>query len=241
VVAFQASQLPNPVVEVAAAGHAPHRVKAEHTLKPVFADVPPGRFAALAPEAALTVRLLDRKAGSRDAVLGAATFAAGAAVGGPMRGRARSGRTPSGPRGAGPPRLSRRLPAHVAHLDSRPLTASPASGGPARETRLRSALPHGMALPATRSNACAPRSAPGGLGRACCGAPGGGAGFEGPLYVWLPLVPPRTALGWRARRTSSVVLEEGDGVPELQVGQPTVLRAAACAARCAASVLPAAT
>jgi hypothetical protein len=162
VVAFQASQLPNPVVEVAAAGHAPHRVKAEHTLKPVFADVPPGRFAALAPEAALTVRLLDRKAGSRDAVLGAATFAAGAAVGGPMRGRARSGRTPSGPRGAGPPRLSRRLPAHVAHLDSRPLTASPASGGPARETRLRSALPHGMALPATRSNACAPRSAPGG-------------------------------------------------------------------------------
>jgi hypothetical protein len=109
-----------------------------------------------------------------------------------------------------------------------------------RETRLCGALPHGTAQPAPRSNACAPRGAPG-SGRAGCGAPGGGAGFEGPLYVWLPLVPPRTALGWRARRTSSVVLEEGDGVPELQVGHPTGCRAAACAPRRAAAGLPAAT
>lgn len=44
----------------------------------------------------------------------------------------------------------------------------------------------------------------------------GSGAVEGPVYVWLPLVAPRTALGWRGRRAGSVVLEEGDGVPELQ-------------------------
>lgn len=98
-VAFQASQLPNPVVEVGAAGHGPQRVQAEHTLKPVFADVPPARFPALAPDAVLSVRLLDRKAGAREELLGVASFAAARAA--PGRGR-------GGPRhGHGDPRLGR--------------------------------------------------------------------------------------------------------------------------------------
>lgn len=144
VVAFQASQLPNPLVEVTAPGHAPHRAAAAHTLKPVFPDAPPGRFPALAPDAVVTVRLLDRKAGSRDAVLGTASFAAARA--GP------GSQTLLNPRQGG----GRRVGAH-------------------------------------------------------------GSADEGPLYVWLPLVAPRALLGWRARRAGSVVLEEGDGVPELQV------------------------
>ena len=147
VVAFQASQLPNPLVEVTAPGHAPHRAAASHTLKPVFPDAPPGRFPALAPDAVVTVRLLDRKAGSRDAVLGTASFAAARA--GARRGGSRA-------------------------------LLNPKQGGARRVGE------HGSA-------------------------------DAGPLYVWLPLVAPRALLGWRARRAGSVVLEEGDGVPELQV------------------------
>ena len=150
VVAFQASQLPNPLVEVGAPGHAQHRVDAAHTLKPVFPDVPPGRFAALAPDAVITVRLLDRKAGSRDAVLGTASFAA-AHVG-----------AKRGDQGLG---------------SENPLNARQGGGRRVGEY---------------------------------------GSADEGPVYVWLPLSAPRAALGWRARRAGSVVLAEGNGVPELQ-------------------------
>jgi hypothetical protein len=55
VVAFQANQLPNPMVEVAVAGHPTYRVGVLHTLMPRFPQTDAALFKRLQPESMLTV------------------------------------------------------------------------------------------------------------------------------------------------------------------------------------------
>ena len=72
VVAFQAHQLPNPLVEVAVPGHVTYQAAAKQTLKPHFQTAEPARFQRLAADALLTVRLYDDKAGRKKHLLGEA-------------------------------------------------------------------------------------------------------------------------------------------------------------------------
>ena len=72
VVAFQANQLPNPLVEVDVVGHPVYQAAAKQTLKPHFQTAEPARFQRLAADAMLTVRLFDDKAGRKKHLLGEA-------------------------------------------------------------------------------------------------------------------------------------------------------------------------
>ena len=74
VVAFQANQLPNPLVEVSMPGQPTYQVAAKHSLKPHFPTEHPARFERVTQEAALTVRLYDDKAGRRNQLLGEAVL-----------------------------------------------------------------------------------------------------------------------------------------------------------------------
>ena len=70
--AFQANQLPNPLVELAVPGQPVYQVAAKHSLKPHFPSERPARFQRVTQDAALTVRLYDDKAGRRNQLLGEA-------------------------------------------------------------------------------------------------------------------------------------------------------------------------
>ena len=70
--AFQANQLPNPLVEVDVGGHPVYQAAAKQTLKPHFQTAEPARFQRLAADAMLTVRLFDDKAGRKKQLLGKA-------------------------------------------------------------------------------------------------------------------------------------------------------------------------
>ena len=72
VVAFQANQLPNPLVEVSMPGQPAYQVAAKHSLKPHFPTEHPARFERVTQDAAVTVRLYDDKAGRRNQLLGEA-------------------------------------------------------------------------------------------------------------------------------------------------------------------------
>ncbi|BDA48868.1 probable vacuolar protein sorting-associated protein 13A at C-terminar half [Coccomyxa sp. Obi] len=72
VVAFQAHQLPNPLVELTVPGHVAYQAAAKQTLKPHFQTAEPARFQRLASDAMLTVRLYDDKAGRKKQLLGEA-------------------------------------------------------------------------------------------------------------------------------------------------------------------------
>ena len=72
VVAFQAHQLPNPLVEVTVPGHVTYQAAAKQTLKPHFQTAEPARFQRLASDAMMTVRLYDDKAGRKKHLLGEA-------------------------------------------------------------------------------------------------------------------------------------------------------------------------
>jgi hypothetical protein len=74
VVAFQANQLPNPLVEVSVPGHPAYQVSAKHSLKPHFPTEHPARFARVSQDAAVTMRLFDDKAGRRNQLLGEAVL-----------------------------------------------------------------------------------------------------------------------------------------------------------------------
>ena len=73
-VAFQANQLPNPLVEVSMPGQPTYQVAAKHSLKPHFPTEHPARFERVTHDAAVTVRLYDDKAGRRNQLLGEATL-----------------------------------------------------------------------------------------------------------------------------------------------------------------------
>ena len=72
--AFQANQLPNPLVEVSMPGQPTYQVAAKHSLKPHFPTEHPARFERVTHDAAMTVRLYDDKAGRRNQLLGEATL-----------------------------------------------------------------------------------------------------------------------------------------------------------------------
>lgn len=72
--AFQANQLPNPLVEVSMPGQPTYQVAAKHSLKPHFPTEHPARFERVTQEAAVTVRLYDDKAGRRNQLLGEAVL-----------------------------------------------------------------------------------------------------------------------------------------------------------------------
>lgn len=76
VVAFQANQLPNPLVEVSVPGHTTYQAATKHTLKPHFQTAEPARFSRLTADAELTVRLYDDKAGRKKQLLGEARLSA---------------------------------------------------------------------------------------------------------------------------------------------------------------------
>ena len=72
--AFQANQLPNPLVEVSMPGQPTYQVAAKHSLKPHFPTEHPARFERVTHDAAVTVRLYDDKAGRRNQLLGEAVL-----------------------------------------------------------------------------------------------------------------------------------------------------------------------
>ena len=72
--AFQANQLPNPLVEVSVPGQPAYQVSAKHSLKPHFPTEHPACFARVSQDAALTMRLFDDKAGRRNQLLGEAVL-----------------------------------------------------------------------------------------------------------------------------------------------------------------------
>lgn len=74
VVAFQANQLPNPMVEVSVPGHETHRVKAKHTVNPRWETAEPARYKRLSSDSRVTVRLYDQKGKSTLALLGENTI-----------------------------------------------------------------------------------------------------------------------------------------------------------------------
>ena len=74
VVAFQANQLPNPLVELSLPGQPTYQVAAKHSLKPHFPTDHPASFHRVTQDAALTVRLYDDKAGRRNQLLGEAVL-----------------------------------------------------------------------------------------------------------------------------------------------------------------------
>ena len=74
VVAFQANQLPNPLVEISVPGQPVYQVAAKHSLKPHFPTEHPARFERITQDAAVTVRLYDDKAGRRNQLLGEAVL-----------------------------------------------------------------------------------------------------------------------------------------------------------------------
>jgi hypothetical protein len=72
VVAFQANQLPNPLVEISVPGQPAYQVSARQTLKPHFPAAEPARFRRIAADTVVTVRLYDDKAGRKKQLLGEA-------------------------------------------------------------------------------------------------------------------------------------------------------------------------
>ena len=74
VVAFQANQLPNPVVEVSVPGHPSHSVSARHTVNPRWDNAEPASYKRLSSDSRVTVRMLDRKGRSRMTLLGENTI-----------------------------------------------------------------------------------------------------------------------------------------------------------------------
>ena len=69
-VAFQANQLPNPVVEVDVPNHSKHTAKATHTLSPRWDHEEPASYARLSSDTNITIRIYDRKSRSRMTLLG---------------------------------------------------------------------------------------------------------------------------------------------------------------------------
>lgn len=74
VVAFQANQLPNPVVEIAVPGHPPHRENAKHSLNPRWERDEPASYKRLSADSHVTVRVYDRKGRNHLSLLGENTI-----------------------------------------------------------------------------------------------------------------------------------------------------------------------
>jgi hypothetical protein len=72
VVAFQANQLPNPLVEISVPGHPAYQVSARQTLKPHFPAAEPACFQRIPADAVVTIRIYDDKAGRKKQLLGEA-------------------------------------------------------------------------------------------------------------------------------------------------------------------------
>ena len=74
VVAFQANQLPNPLVELDVPGHPKHRVLASHTVNPRWDRDTPASYKRLSSDSRVTVRLFDKKGRKTFSLLGENTI-----------------------------------------------------------------------------------------------------------------------------------------------------------------------
>ena len=81
VVAFQANQLPNPLVELEVPGHPKHRVLAKHTVNPRWDRDTPASYKRLSSDSRVTVRLFDKKGRKTFSLLGENTISCSRLVG----------------------------------------------------------------------------------------------------------------------------------------------------------------
>lgn len=73
-VAFQANQLPNPLVEISVPGHPPHSVSAKHSVNPRWETAEPASYKRLSSDSRVTVRMYDRKGRNHMSLLGENTI-----------------------------------------------------------------------------------------------------------------------------------------------------------------------
>lgn len=81
VVAFQANQLPNPLVELEVGGHPKHRASARHTVNPRWDRDDPASYKRLSSDSRVTVRLYDKKGRKNMSLLGENTISCSRLVG----------------------------------------------------------------------------------------------------------------------------------------------------------------
>lgn len=81
VVAFQANQLPNPLVELEVPGHPKHRSSAKHTVNPRWDREEPASYRRLSSDSRVTVRLFDKKGRKSQSLLGENTISCSRLVG----------------------------------------------------------------------------------------------------------------------------------------------------------------
>lgn len=81
VVAFQANQLPNPLVELEVSGHPKHHSSAKHTVTPRWDREEPASYKRLSSDSRVTVRLYDKKGRKSMTLLGENTISCSRLVG----------------------------------------------------------------------------------------------------------------------------------------------------------------